>query len=105
VLRSAEDEESWQALSTQMWKRGVTPARGLHLLVADGTAGSEQARHTVYWDVLFRSCVLHKLDNVWRDIIVPDHLEGEAARAHKRRFIRGAARIWYAPDEQEPRRR
>lgn len=105
VLGSAEDEESWEALLTQMWTRGITPERGLRLLVGDGAAGLEQARRTVYWDVPFQRCVFHKLRNIWRDILVPDYLEGEAAQAYKRRFIRSAARIWYAPDEQEARRR
>jgi transposase-like protein len=105
VLERAEDEQSWEALLSQMWERGITPERGFRLLVGDGSAGLEQARRTVYWDVLFQRCVFHKLRNIWRDIIVPDYLEGEAARAYKRRFIRGAARIWYAPDEQEARRR
>jgi transposase-like protein len=105
VLGSAEDEESWEALLTQMWKRGIAPERGLRLLVGDGSPGLEPARRTVYWDVPFQRCVFHKLRNVWRDIVVPNHLEGEEARAYKRRLIRRAARIWYAPDELEARRR
>jgi transposase-like protein len=105
VQERAEDEQSWETLLTQMWKRGIAPERGFCLLVGDGSAGLEQARRTVYWDVLFQRCVFHKLRNIWRDIIVPDDLEGKAARAYKRRFIRSAARIWYAPDEEEARRR
>jgi transposase-like protein len=105
VAGSAEDEESWEALFTQMWERGISPKRGFQLLVGDGAAGLEQARRTVYWDVPFQRCVFHKLRNIWRDIVLPDHLEGEAARAYKRRFIRGTAQIWHAPDEQEARRR
>jgi len=105
VQGRAEDEPSWETLLTQMWKRGIAPERGFCLLVGDGSAGLEQARRTVYWDVLFQRCVFHKLRNIWRDIIVPDDLEGKEARAYKRRFIRSAARIWYAPDEEEARRR
>lgn len=105
VLGSAEDEQSWEALLTQMWERGIAPERGFSLLVGDGAAGLEPARRTVYWDVPFQRCVFHKLRNIWEDIIVPEDLEGKAARADKRRFIRSAARIWYAPDEKEARRR
>jgi transposase-like protein len=104
-LGSAEDEESWEALLTQMWKQGISPERGFRLLVGDGSTGLEQARRTVYWDVPFQRCIFHKLRNIWRDIVVPDQLEGKQARAYKRRLIHGAARIWYAPDEQEARRR
>jgi len=105
VLGSGEDETSWEALFTQMWKRGITSERGLRLLVADGAAGLEAARRTVYWDVPLQRCVFHKLRNIWRDIVVPDALEGQAARAYKRTFIRDAARIWRAHDSQEARRR
>lgn len=105
VLGSAEDEASWEALLTQMWKRGISPERGFRLLVGDGSPGLEPARRTVYWDVPFQRCVFHKLRNIWQDISVPDQLEGEEARAYKRRLIRSAARIWYAPDEQAARRR
>jgi putative transposase len=105
VVGEAEDEASWEALLTQMWKRGISPERGFRLLVGDGSAGLEQARRTVYWDVPFQRCIFHKLRNIWRDIVVPDQLEGEEARAYKRRLIRCAARIWYAPDEEQARRR
>jgi transposase-like protein len=105
VLGSAEDEEGWQALLTQMWERGMSPEQGFRLLVGDGAAGLMQARRTVYRDVPSQRCVFHKLRNIWRGTVVPDHVEGEAARAYRRRFIRGVARIWYTPDEQEARRR
>lgn len=105
LVGSAEDEESWEALLTLMWERGICPERGFRLLVGDGSAGLEQARRTVYWDVPFQRCTFHKLRNIWRDVVVPDHLEGEVARAYKRHLIRRAARIWYAPDEQQARRR
>ena len=77
------------------------PERGLCLLVGDGSAGLEEARHTVYWDVPFQRCIFHKLRNIWGDIVVPEGVEGKAARAYKRRFIRSAARIWQAPTEKE----
>lgn len=105
VLGNAEDEASWEALLTQMWERGICPEEGFCLLVGDGSSGLEQARRTVYWDVPFQRCIFHKLRNIWRDIVLPEELEGKMGRAYKRRFIRSAARIWYAPDEREARRR
>jgi putative transposase len=105
VIGEAEDEESWEALLTQMFQRGICPARGLRLLIADGAGGLSAARRTVYWDVPFQRCIFHKLRNVWRAIVLPQGLEGKAARAYKRRFIRSAARIWQAATEKEARRR
>jgi transposase-like protein len=105
VIGDAEDEQSWEALLTQMYERGICPQRGLCLLVADGSAGLGPARRTVYWDVPFQRCIFHKLRNIWRAIVLPEGLEGKAARAYKRRFIRSAARIWQASTEKEARRR
>lgn len=105
VIGQAEDEQSWEALLTQMYHRGITPERGLRLLVADGSAGLGPARRTVYWEVPFQRCIFHKLRNIWRAIVLPEDLEGKAARAYKRRFIRSAARIWQATTEKEARRR
>jgi transposase-like protein len=105
VVGRQEDEESWEALLTQMYERGIRPERGLCLLVGDGSAGLREARQTVYWDVPFQRCIFHKLRNIWRDIVLPDGLEGKAGRAYKRRFIRSAARVWQAPDLNEARRR
>jgi transposase-like protein len=105
VLGRQEDEESWELLLTQMYERGICPERGLCLLVGDGSAGLREARQTVYWDVFFQRCIFHKLRNIWRDIVVPEGLEGRTARAYKRRFIRSAARVWQAPDAAEARHR
>lgn len=104
VIGESENEESWEALLTQMFERGISPERGLRLLVADGAKGLGPARRTVYWDVPFQRCVFHKLRNIWRAIVLPQGLEGKAAKAYKRRFIRSAARIWQAATEKEARR-
>ncbi len=101
----AEDEESWEALLTQMWERAIVPERGLSLLVGDGAPALTPARQMVYWDVPFQRCVFHKLRNIRRDILMPEGLEGQEARAYKQRFLRSAARIWQAPTEQEARKR
>jgi transposase-like protein len=105
VIGKAEDEQSWEALLTQMYERDICPRRGLRLMVADGSAGLGPARRTVYWDVPFQRCIFHKLRNVWRAIVLPEGLEGKAAQAYKRRFIRSAARIWQATTEKEACRR
>ena len=105
VLGQKEDKGSWEALLTQMYGRGICPERGLRLLVGDGAAGLREALRTVYWDVPLQRCIFHKLRNIWRDILLPEGLEGEAALSYKRRFIRSAARVWQAPDAAEARRR
>jgi transposase-like protein len=105
VVGEAEDEKSWEALLTQMYERGICPARGLRLLVVDGAAGFEAARKTVFWDVPVQRCVFHKLRNIRRDIVVPEELSRKAARTYRRRFMRSVRRIWQAEDEKEARRR
>jgi transposase-like protein len=104
VIGAGEDEESWEALLTQMFERGISPQRGLRLLVADGAPGLGPARKTVYWDVPFQRCIFHKLRNILRAVVLPPGLEGKAAKRYKRRFIRSAARIWQAATEKEARR-
>lgn len=105
VVGRAEGEESWEALLTQMEERGIVPERGLQLLIGDGSSGLEEARQTVYWDVPFQRCVFHKLRNLWRDLVLPEGLEGPAARNDKRRFIQSAARVWQAPNAEAARQR
>jgi putative transposase len=105
VVGQAEDEESWEALLTQMCDRGISRQRGLRLLMADGSAGFEAARKTVYWDVPVQRCVFHKLRNVRRGLVVPEELSREEGRAYRRRFMRSVSAIWQAPDEQEARER
>lgn len=105
VVGQAEDEQSWEALLTQMYERGICPEQGLRLIVVDGVSAFEAARKTVYWDVPVQRCIFHKLHNIRRDLVLPEELSRRAARAYRRRFMRSARRIWQAPDEQEARRR
>jgi transposase-like protein len=105
VIGDAEDEQSWQALLTQMVERGICPERGLRLLVVDGAAGFEAARKTVFWDVPVQRCVFHKQRNIRRDLVVPENLSRKQKQAYRRRFTRSVARIWQAESEKEARRR
>jgi len=105
VVGQAEDEESWEALLDQMNARGICPQRGLRLLMADGSAGFEAARKTVYWDVPVQRYIFHKLRNIRRDLVVPEELSRKEAGAYRRRFMRSVRRIWQAQDEPEARRR
>ena len=105
VVGEAEDEASWEALLTQMDNRGISPQRGLRLLVVDGAAGFEPARKTVFWDVPVQRCVFHKLRNIRRDLVMSEDLSRKQKRAFRRRFIRSVARIWQADTEKEARKR
>lgn len=49
VAGRAEDQESWEALLTQLYERGIVPERGLRLFVGDGSLGLKEARQTVFW--------------------------------------------------------
>jgi transposase-like protein len=95
-LAQAESADDWEVLLEQLWSRGVQPAHGLRMLVADGGAGLLSARQWAFWNVPLQRCVFHKLRNVWRDLVVPDDCDAAAGRAYKRRLIRQVARIWQA---------
>ncbi len=105
TVGQAEDRDSWEQLLDRLVARGVTPARGLRLVVGDGSAGLEEARQTVLWDVPFQRCIFHKLRNIGQAIAVPNELSVPARKSYRRRLIRSAARIWQAPTVAGARQR
>jgi putative transposase len=105
TIAAAEDRASWEQLLNLLLARGVSPERGLQLLVGDGSAGLKEARQTVLWDVPFQRCIFHKLRNIWDAIVVPEGLSDRGAKHYRRRLIRSAARLWQAPTEEQARDR
>jgi transposase-like protein len=98
-----EDAASWQTFLEGLWEAGLTPANGLALLIADGSAGFRAAYENVYWQVPLQRCVFHKLHNLAQALQVPVGLDRQAAQQYRTRFLRSAARIWQAPDEEQAR--
>lgn len=104
-VADGEDSASWQTFLEQLYLAGVTPENGLRLLAADGSKGFRAAYENVYWRVPFQRCVFHKLRNVAKAIHTPAGMDREAAHTYRTQFLREAARIWQAVDEQEARQK
>ena len=100
-----EDAASWQTFLEGLWEAGLTPENGLTLLITDGGAGLRAAYENVYWQVPLQRCVFHKLRNLAQALDVPVGLERQAAHRYRTEFLRSAAQIWQAPDEDEARHR
>jgi transposase-like protein len=98
-----EDVASWQTFLEGLRKAGLTPENGLALLISDGGTGLRAAYENVYWQVPLQRCVFHKLRNIAQAVHVPAGLDRQAAQAYRSEFLRSAARIWQATDEDEAR--
>jgi putative transposase len=98
-----EDAASWQTFLERLWEGGLTPENGLALLVSDGGTGLRAAYENVYWQVPLQRCVFHKLRNIAQAVQVPAGLERPAAQQYRTAFLRSAARIWQATDEDQAR--
>jgi putative transposase len=98
-----EDADSWQLFLEKLDAAGYTQANGLALLVADGSKGFRAAYENVYWQVPFQRCVFHKLRNLAGAIRTPLELDRQAAHEYRTQFLRAAAQIWQAPDEEQAR--
>lgn len=101
----AEDAESWQQFLEALYEAGLTPENGLALLAADGGKGFRTAYENVYWRVPLQRCVFHKLRNIAQDIQPPANLDRPAAHQYCTEFLRSAAQIWQADEENEARQR
>jgi transposase-like protein len=98
-----EDTASWQTFLAGLWEAGLTPENGLNLLIADGGAGFRAAYENVYWQVPLQRCVFHKLRNLARALQVSTGQDRQAAHLYRTEFLRSAARIWQAADEDQAR--
>lgn len=98
-----EDANSWRVFLERLHEAGLTPENGLKLLVADGSKGFRSAYESVYWMVPFQRCTFHKLRNMARVLKTPAELTREAGKEYRTQFLRAAAQIWQAPDEEQAR--
>src|SRR3990170_8575040 len=98
-----EDTASWQTFLEQLHEMGLAPEQGLALLVGDGSPGLRAAYENRYWMIPLQRCVFHKLKNVAQALSTPARLDRPAAKAYRTQFLRSAARIWQAADEDEAR--
>jgi len=100
-----EDTASWQKFLEQLYEMDLTPEHGLALLIGDGSPGLQAAHENRYWMIPLQRCVFHKLKNVAQALSTPAGLDRAAAKAYRTQFLRSAARIWQAADEDEARQR
>lgn len=103
LLEKDESLESWQHLFEHLFRMGVRPEKGVHLLVGDGSKGLQAAWQANWWQVPFQRCIFHKLKNIRRDLVVPENIASGQVRDYKWCLIRQAARIWQAPGEKDAR--
>jgi transposase-like protein len=100
-----EDLLSWEQFLEQLDGLGITAENGLALLVGDGSPGLWAAYQNRYWMVPMQRCVFHKLQNIAQAFHSPAGLDRQTAKEQRRHFLRSAARIWQAEDEEEARYR
>lgn len=98
-----EDTDSWQQFLEKLYLAGITPENGLAMLAADGSKGFRAAYENVYWMVPFQRCVFHKLRNIAQAIRISTEMDRQTAREYRTQFLRSAAQIWQAPDEEQAR--
>lgn len=96
-----EDTLSWEQFLEHLYGLGITAENGLAMLVGDGGTGLWAAYQNRYWMVPMQRCVFHKLKNIARAFRSPAGLDRPTARQQRLQFLRSAARIWQADDEDE----
>lgn len=100
-----EDAASWLRLLTRVEERGIRGARGLRLIIHDGSKGLQEALEEVHFAALRQRCLFHKLRNILQVITLPDDLKREEARRIRRLILREASAIWQAPEKESARQR
>lgn len=102
-----EDQESWQRLLERLLERGLCAARGLRLMVNDGSAGLKEALEIVYFGpgVEYQRCVFHKLRNVLRDVEGEEDMSRKERRKRRTEVLRDATEVYRGKDREEIKRR
>ena len=100
LVAEGESEADWKDLLFQVHQLELKAGGQIELLIGDGSAGFEAARHTYYPEVPFQRCIFHILRNVARDLETPNEMDRPAAREYRKAILLEAAQIWQAPDER-----
>ena len=100
-----EDTASWQRFLEQLDEMGLTPQHGVALLIGDGSPGLWAAYQNRFWRIPLQRCVFHKLKNIAQAFRSPAGFDRKTAQEQRLQFIRSAARIWQAADEEQARER
>lgn len=103
--QSGEDTASWGRLLTRLEERGVRGAKGLRLIIHDGSGALEEALEEVYLGAAQQRCVFHKLRNLGRAVVVPAGMPSAAAKEVRKRVLTEASAIWRARSKAEASQR
>jgi hypothetical protein len=101
LVADGESEEAWKDLLFQVHQLELQAKGQIELLIGDGSAGFEAARHCYYPEVRFQRCTFHILRNIGRDLEAPPEMDRLAAREYRKAILLEAAQIWQAPEEYQ----
>ena len=96
-----ESKEGWKTLVRRLRLRGVKAETGLQLVLSDGSPGLPKVLEKYWPQVAHQRCVVHKLRNVWRDLVEPEGLDAEAAGQYKKDILQEVAQIWQQPTREK----
>jgi transposase-like protein len=98
-----EDQASWARLLERLRQRGVSAARGLRLIVSDGSEGLAAALDLVDLGpgVRHQRCVFHKLRNVAKAVKAALAESKDEKRKQRRAVVQEAAAIYAGEDRGE----
>lgn len=101
LVAEKESQESWGDLLFAVKEMKLrTPGRW-ELLIGDGAGGLEAARHIYCPDVPLQRCIFHKLRNLARDLVVPEHVDRSGAREYRKSILDEARLIWQTDCETQ----
>lgn len=101
LVAEKESEESWGDLLFAVKKMHLRTPGHWDLLIGDGAGGLEAARQIYCPQVLLQRCVFHKLRNLLRDLVTPEEIHRQNARAYRRSILEEARQIWQADGEPQ----
>jgi putative transposase len=103
-IAQSEGHKEWKVLLNRLEERGVSPEKGLKIVVRDGGGGLKQAVELVYGSkVIDQRCIFHKLQNVLKEC--RKELKGEDNKEKKKQLMREARLVYDAESAEQARER
>ena len=101
-ISGSEGQKEWEGLLNRLDERGVSPEKGLKVVVRDGGGGLKQAIELVYGSkVIDQRCIFHKLQNVAK--ACRQELKGEDNKEKKKQLMREASLVYDAESAEQAR--
>jgi putative transposase len=103
-IAESEGHEEWKVLLNRLEQRGVSPEKGLKVVVRDGGGGLKQAIELFYGSkVIDQRCIFHKLQNVAKEC--RKELKGEDNKEKRKQLMREASLVYEAESAEQARER